>query len=85
VKQGTGRHFPWNHQIEKDSLMVHDSGGKEITENRRKMIFRAIVNAQDQKLSVIESRRLIAKRYGLTESQIRRIEQEGLDRQWPPL
>jgi hypothetical protein len=85
VKQGTGRHLPWNHQIEKDSLMVYDSNEKEMRENRRKMIFRAIVNAQDQKLSVIESRRLIAKRYGLTESQIRRIEQEGLDRQWPPL
>jgi hypothetical protein len=73
------------HQLGEESFIVRSSDDKEIAEHRRKAIFRAMVDAQDQKLGVTESRRLIAKRFGLTEGQIRRIEQEGLDQQWPPL
>ena len=29
--------------------------------------------------------RLIADRFGLTEGQVKQIEQEGLDHEWPPL
>lgn len=65
--------------------MLQGRGEKEITEHRRKEIFRALVDAQDQKLGVSQSRKLIAKRFGMSEGQIRRIEEEGLDRQWPPL
>jgi hypothetical protein len=65
--------------------MAQGNGEKELSENRRKAIFRDLVDAQDHKLGVFESRKLIAKRFGLTEGQIRRIEQEGLDRQWLPL
>ncbi len=54
-------------------------------EPRRKEIFLALVEAQDQRLSVAESRRLIARQFGITEKQIREIEEEGLDGQWPPL
>jgi hypothetical protein len=65
--------------------MAQGQGGEDIQEKHRKAIFRALVDAQDRKLGVVESRRLIAKRFGLTEGQVRRIEQEGLDGQWPPL
>ena len=58
---------------------------ERISEYRRKQIFLDLVDAQDHGLGVLKSRTLIAKRFGLTEGQIRRIEQEGLDRQWPPL
>jgi hypothetical protein len=45
----------------------------------------ALVKAQDQKVSVEASRKEVARRFGLTERQIRQIEQEGLDKEWPPL
>jgi NADH:ubiquinone oxidoreductase subunit E len=54
-------------------------------EPRRKEIFHALVDAQDQEMSVAQSRKLVAERFGLSESQVRQIEQEGLDREWPPL
>jgi hypothetical protein len=57
----------------------------QLPEERRKEIFLALVEAQDQAVSVAQSRALVAERFGVTEDQIRRIEQEGLDRQWPPL
>ena len=56
-----------------------------LTEPRRKEIFLALVAAQDQEMTVAQSRRLIAERFGLQESEIREIEREGLDNQWPPL
>jgi NADH:ubiquinone oxidoreductase subunit E len=54
-------------------------------ESRRKEIFQALVDAQDQEMSVAQSRKFVAERFGVTESQVRRIEQEGLDHEWPPL
>ena len=56
-----------------------------VPETRRKEIFLALVDAQDKEMSVAQSRRLIAERFGLQEDQIRDIEREGLDNQWPPL
>jgi hypothetical protein len=58
---------------------------KLISELRRKEIFLELVKVQDGGTSVVESRKVIAQQFGLTEPQIRRIEQEGLDYQWPPL
>jgi NADH:ubiquinone oxidoreductase subunit E len=54
-------------------------------EPKRKEIFQALVDAQDQEMSVSQSRKFVAERFGVTESQVRRIEQEGLDQEWPPL
>jgi hypothetical protein len=48
-------------------------------------IFLALVEAQDQEMSVARSRKYIAERFSITESQVRQIENEGLERQWPPL
>ena len=52
---------------------------------RRKEIFLALVEVQDQEVGVARSRRVIMERFGLTESQVRQIEEEGLDHEWPPL
>jgi len=57
----------------------------ELPEERRKEIFAALVEAQDQEMSVLQSRQLVGKRFGLTDAQIREIEREGMDQQWPPL
>jgi hypothetical protein len=60
---------------------------KETTlpEDRRKEIFAALVDAQDHDMNVPQSRKLIAERFGLTDAQVRQIEVEGVDQQWPPL
>jgi hypothetical protein len=65
--------------------MTQRSGENQMAEEQRKDIFLALVDAQDQAMSVAESRRSIAERFGLSEGQLREIEREGLDRQWPPL
>ena len=57
----------------------------EPSEDRRKEIFRALVEAQDQEMSVAQSRKLIASRFGVTEDDVRKIEREGLEGLWPPL
>lgn len=58
---------------------------ESLPEERRKEIFLALVEAQDHEMSVTQSRQLIATRFGVNEHQIRQIEREGLDQQWPPL
>ena len=62
-----------------------DNSEEQIAEDRRKEIFLALVDAQDHEIGVTQSRKLIASRFGISEGQIRQIEREGLDRQWPPL
>ncbi|HKB37827.1 MAG TPA: hypothetical protein VKD72_15375 [Gemmataceae bacterium] len=59
--------------------------GGAIPEDRRKEIFLALVDAQDHEVGVGESRRMIAARFGVSEAEVRRIEREGLDQNWPPL
>jgi hypothetical protein len=61
---------------------THDS---QLTEDRRKEIFFALVDAQDHEIDVAQSRRLMVQRFGVSESQVRQIEREGMENQWPPL
>jgi hypothetical protein len=56
-----------------------------LSEPQRKEIFLALVEAQDHEMTVAQSRKMVAERFGIAESLIRRIEREGLDQQWPPL
>ena len=56
-----------------------------LPEADRRKIFLALVEAQDSGVSVVESRRVIGKSFNLSEHQVRLIEQEGLDNEWPPL
>src|SRR5262245_49515674 len=67
------------------SRMVESGNGADLPEERRKEVFRALVEEQDRELGVGRARRTVAARFGLTEAQVRRIEQEGLDGEWPPL
>jgi hypothetical protein len=55
------------------------------SEDRRRELFLALVNAQDDGKSVYQSRATIAEQYRVTERQVRAIEREGLDNDWPPL
>jgi hypothetical protein len=65
--------------------MQQDGSEKMLSEERRKEIFSALVEAQDQNRTVEQSRKEVAKRFGLSLSQIRKIEEEGLDNELPPL
>jgi DNA-directed RNA polymerase sigma subunit (sigma70/sigma32) len=60
-------------------------GEEPLSEDRRKEIFLALVDAQDHEMGVAQSRHVIAERFGVSEQQVRQIEREGLDQQWPPL
>jgi hypothetical protein len=65
--------------------MIQDSGSGQLTEDRRKEIFLALVDAQDHAMDVAESRRLMVQRFDISEGQVRQIEREGLEHKWPPL
>ncbi len=56
-----------------------------LPELRRKEIFLALVNAQDHEIATAQSRKLVAERFGITEIEVRHIEREGIDNDWPPL
>ena len=56
-----------------------------IPEERRREIFAALVAAQDSGLSVAASRERVAAEQTVSAGQLRKIEQEGLKAQWPPL
>jgi hypothetical protein len=57
---------------------------RHLSEPIRKEIFSALVDAQDQEMPVVESRREIARRFDISEEELREIEREGLDNDWPP-
>jgi hypothetical protein len=58
---------------------------EQLSEEKRKEVFAALVEAQDQHMGVPQSRKVVADRFGLTDAQVRQIEREGVDQQWPPL
>lgn len=55
------------------------------TPDRRKDIFRAVVEAQDGGMAVAASRAAVAGQFGVTEAEVRDIEREGMAGGWPPL
>jgi hypothetical protein len=57
----------------------------DLSESRRKELFNLLVVAQDYAMSVAEARQMACNLFGLAESQVVRIEREGLERTWPPL
>jgi hypothetical protein len=58
---------------------------KALSQAERMELFRALVEAQDGKMTVAQSRQAVAERFGVSEPVVRKIEQEGLDACWPPL
>jgi hypothetical protein len=52
---------------------------------QRRVVFRALVEAQDRGASVYRSRLEVAEQFDLSDSVLRRIEQEGVEHDWPPL
>ena len=56
-----------------------------LSDERRQEIFFALVTAQDQSMDVAQSRQYVAQHYGVKEDDVRQIEREGIDKNWPPL
>jgi hypothetical protein len=65
--------------------MPEQKAESALSESQRREIFLALVDAQDHEMTVAQSRKAVAERFGISEIQVRRIEREGLDEQWPPL
>jgi hypothetical protein len=65
--------------------MATGQEGDALTEDHRRAIFLALVQAQDRGSPVAESRLAMADQFGLTSKQVEAIEREGLDGNWPPL
>ncbi len=60
--------------------------GKRLTLQQKKDIFHALVSTQDTGLmTVAQSREKVSRDFEITDSQLRQIEEEGLDKEWPPL
>ncbi len=59
--------------------------GKALSLEERMQVFLALVEAQDGEMTVAQSRQAVAERFGVTEQQVRQVEREGLDGNWPPL
>jgi hypothetical protein len=94
LRNAIGQVEPETHRLPRSSevpwrLMEHGmeqhQGDHLLSEPRGREIFLALVDALERKMVVLESRRWIAKRFRVSDRQIRRIECEGLDRQGPPL
>ena len=65
--------------------MPKKEDGRFLPAAERKAIFLALVEAQDARMGVGQSRKEIARRFGISDRQLGRIEEEGIDAEWPPL
>jgi hypothetical protein len=65
--------------------MLKRGTDKTLSQVERMELFRALVEAQDGKMTVAQSRQAVAERFGVSDQQVRRVEQEGLEAEWPPL
>ena len=55
------------------------------TEAVRQAIFAALIKLQDRKVPVATSRQKVALSFGVSLDLVAAVEQEGLDKEWPPL
>ncbi len=58
---------------------------KRLTLQQRRDIFRDLVATQDMGMPVRKSYETITERFEISEAQLRQIEDEGLEKEWPPL
>jgi hypothetical protein len=58
---------------------------KRLTIAQRKEIFSALVALQDQGLNARQSAEQARQTFAITEAQLRSIEEEGIEKEWPPL
>lgn len=57
----------------------------KLTVDERKKIFLSLVEAQDKLNNVRKSYEEVTDQFDISEEALREIEEEGLDKEWPPL
>jgi hypothetical protein len=58
---------------------------KRLTLQQKQEIFHVLVTTQDVVTNVPKSRQIVTERFDITDKQLREIEDEGIDKEWPPL
>jgi hypothetical protein len=58
---------------------------RRLTKQQKRDIFRDLVSIQDLGNPVRRSRELVMEKFEISDSQLKEIEDEGLEEQWPPL
>jgi hypothetical protein len=58
---------------------------KRLNLQQRKDIFQALVNSQDELRNVRKSYEQVTGQFDISEEQLREIEDEGVENEWPPL
>jgi hypothetical protein len=58
---------------------------KRLTPQQKQEIFHVLVTTQDVVTNVPKSRQMVTERFEITDKQLREIEEEGIDKEWPPL
>jgi len=59
---------------------------KRLTIQERRAFFHALVSTQDMALMTVpQSREYVMKHFDITDGQLRQIEDEGMEKEWPPL
>jgi hypothetical protein len=62
-----------------------DMRSKRLTLQQRQELFHALVTNQDLGMSVAESRQQVSQQFEVAEDDVRKIEDEGIEKEWPPL
>jgi hypothetical protein len=71
--------------FENRNAMTNTATDEPLSNDLRRAIFLALVESQDAGASVEVSHKAIALRFDVTLQQVKAIEREGLDGNWPPL
>jgi hypothetical protein len=66
-------------------MIDQDTAVRQLGEEERREIFAAVVRSQDKGMDWHLSRHAAAVRFGVSPDQVRLIEAEGIEQEWPPL
>jgi len=61
------------------------TNSRRLSTEEKKEIFSHLVATQDEVQSVRKSYEMVTEHFAISEEQLRAIENEGLDNEWPPL
>lgn len=57
----------------------------QLPDDKKKELFRVLVEAQDAGTSVADSRQQVAEKFSLSVPEVIQVEREGVSNNWPPL
>jgi hypothetical protein len=61
------------------------SNGRRLSTEEKKEIFSHLVATQDAVANVRKSYEMVTEQYSISEEQLKQIEDEGVENEWPPL